>query len=62
MENKKRKLFIELDFSKKQGYNTDASENVLRDAITKITAAVALVSQQNGGVEIKFDIWTNPED
>lgn len=63
MENRKRKLFIELDFSKKYGNSgIDNSETALRDAISKITSIITSISASNSSVEIKFDIWTNPED
>ena len=62
MDAKKRKIFIEVEITRKGTNSSDQTETVLRDAITKVTSTISTMAQSyNSYVDVKFDIWTNPD-
>ena len=62
MDTKKRKIFIEVEITRKGTNSSDQTETVLRDAITKVTSTISTMAQSyNSYVDVKFDIWTNPD-
>lgn len=62
MDEKKRKIFIEVEITRKGTNSSDQTETVLRDAITKVTSTISTMAQSyNSYVDVKFDIWTNPD-
>ena len=40
MDEKKRKIFIEVEITRKGTNSSDQTETVLRDAITKVTSTI----------------------